>query len=330
LQLIRTGLRDVLTVVMFHRVIDPEDSQFASANPVYTVPTALFDELLEFFCRYYAVVGLADVIAAADRTRPLPEHALLISFDDGWADNLRYAVPLLRRRGLPAVIFAVAEPIVSPADTWWQEQIFYARRQGGLAALNPICPDEVADARRDAAPRDIDPRDIDPLDLVCRLGCLDEAERTRILAAIPMPGPISRMMLAPAELRSLAGLGIAVGLHGYSHLPLTRVSDIHAELRQAQSTIVSLSGDEQSAAALACPHGRYNAGVLTAAREVGIRLIFTSDPMLNRTNKGAIAAGRPLGRIDVGGHYLADREGRLDPSVAANLLWRQSLAAPPL
>jgi peptidoglycan/xylan/chitin deacetylase (PgdA/CDA1 family) len=38
----------------------------------------------------------------------LPARPLLITFDDGWADNEEFALRALRERNLPAVVFVVA------------------------------------------------------------------------------------------------------------------------------------------------------------------------------------------------------------------------------
>jgi len=42
-------------------------------------------------------------------TRPLPPHPLLISFDDGWDDNVRYAAPILAAQGTPWALFVAAQ-----------------------------------------------------------------------------------------------------------------------------------------------------------------------------------------------------------------------------
>jgi peptidoglycan/xylan/chitin deacetylase (PgdA/CDA1 family) len=311
---------DTLTVVMFHRVIDRADPDFEQADPEYTVEPDLFDQLLGFFRDHYSVVSLADVMEAADRCRRLPSHPLLITFDDGWADNLRYAAPLLHRRGLPAVIFVVAETLLSPANTWWQEQIFATARSGNLAVFEQMITE---DRRAGATGTQPD----DPLDLICRVAEIGEGGRSKFLESMALPPRSSRMMLAPADLAKLGAAGIAIGSHGYTHLPLTRVRDIEAEIREAIAAIAALTGDGASAGALSCPHGRYNAGVISAARAAGVRLIFTSDPILNLVPGGFVAADRPIGRIYISAPHLADRSGRLDRSAAAAWLWRRPVGS---
>jgi len=76
--------RRSLTVIMFHRVIDPADPRWASCDPDYTLDAALFERCLAFFSRHYNVVSAADVLAARKGGASLPPRALLITFDDGW------------------------------------------------------------------------------------------------------------------------------------------------------------------------------------------------------------------------------------------------------
>ena len=88
-----------LLVLMYHKVNDvPENS--------VTVPRGLFDEQMAQLGELgYRPVSLDDVLACYVDRMPLPAKAVLITFDDGYRDNLENAVPILRRYGYPAVIF---------------------------------------------------------------------------------------------------------------------------------------------------------------------------------------------------------------------------------
>jgi peptidoglycan/xylan/chitin deacetylase (PgdA/CDA1 family) len=45
---------------------------------------------------------------------PLPERAVVITFDDGHADNFSYAFPVMRKHGLPGAMYVVANRTASP------------------------------------------------------------------------------------------------------------------------------------------------------------------------------------------------------------------------
>ena len=89
----------LLRVLMYHKV---NDDPFAPL----TVPVSLFDEqLAQLGDLGYTAVGLEDVLAHYGAGRPLPRRPVLITFDDGYRDNLDNAAPLLEKYGYPAVIF---------------------------------------------------------------------------------------------------------------------------------------------------------------------------------------------------------------------------------
>ena len=92
-------LRPTLRVLMYHKVND------LSPNPA-TVPIAVFAEQMAPLAELgYVPVSLEAVLGHCLRAEALPERAVLITFGDGYRDNLENAVPILRAHGYPAVVF---------------------------------------------------------------------------------------------------------------------------------------------------------------------------------------------------------------------------------
>ena len=88
-----------LRVLMYHKVND------LWPNPT-TVPTAVFDEQMELLGALgYMPVSLDAVRDHYLAGAPLPPRAVLITFDDGYRDNVENALPVLKRHGYPAVVF---------------------------------------------------------------------------------------------------------------------------------------------------------------------------------------------------------------------------------
>jgi peptidoglycan/xylan/chitin deacetylase (PgdA/CDA1 family) len=88
-----------LRVLMYHKVND------LPGNPL-TMPVSLFDEQMDQLRELgYSVVGLQTVLDHYVDGTPLPPHAVLITFDDGYHDNLENATRVLRKYGYPAVLF---------------------------------------------------------------------------------------------------------------------------------------------------------------------------------------------------------------------------------
>jgi peptidoglycan/xylan/chitin deacetylase (PgdA/CDA1 family) len=88
-----------LRVLMYHKVND------LWPNPT-TVPTVVFEEQMNLLGTLgYVPVSLEAVRDHYLEGAPLPLHAVLITFDDGYRDNLQNALPILKGHGYPAVIF---------------------------------------------------------------------------------------------------------------------------------------------------------------------------------------------------------------------------------
>lgn len=88
-----------LRVLMYHKVND------VWPNPT-TVPIHVFEEQMALLAELgYEVVSLDRVRDHYVRGAPLPAGAVLITFDDGYRDNLENALPILQRHGYPAVVF---------------------------------------------------------------------------------------------------------------------------------------------------------------------------------------------------------------------------------
>ena len=200
---------DRLTVVMFHRILNPEDPRWNSCDPDYTLATRWFVESLKFFRKHYSVVSLSDVLASRRHGAPLPPRPLLITFDDGWADNADYALPELRKAGLPAVLFVVADA-VGTRQPFFQECLIAAWRRQALKV------EELAAALRSHAAGDWQPRDesIGTMrEAISRLEALPEDQRVRILA--PFMAALDdglRHMATIEELQRLGGAGPAVSM----------------------------------------------------------------------------------------------------------------------
>ena len=128
---------DSLTVVMFHRTLRPGDPRWSTCDPDYTLPESLFVASLGFFARHYRVVSLDQVLEARRDGTRLPPRALLITFDDGWLDNVDYALPALQRSGLPAVMFVAADA-VGAGQPFWQERMIAALRAGNAPHIMQV------------------------------------------------------------------------------------------------------------------------------------------------------------------------------------------------
>ena len=108
-----------LTVLMFHRVLPEREMRHLGADPLYTVAPQFLADCIAFLRDHYTIVSLDDVLLSRARKKRLPRNSVLITFDDGWFDNVLYAAPALK--GVPWLMFASTDAISQP-DCWWQER----------------------------------------------------------------------------------------------------------------------------------------------------------------------------------------------------------------
>jgi peptidoglycan/xylan/chitin deacetylase (PgdA/CDA1 family) len=89
--------REPVSVLFYHRVADKTPND-------WTMPTAMFAAQIRWLRERFEIVDLAEAqrrIAAGRNDRP----TVSITFDDGYAENMVFAMPLLLREQLPFTYF---------------------------------------------------------------------------------------------------------------------------------------------------------------------------------------------------------------------------------
>ncbi|MCY7353532.1 MAG: polysaccharide deacetylase family protein [Lysobacter sp.] len=307
-----------LTVVMFHRILSPDDPRWRSCDPEYTLSTELLAHSLAFFKRHYNVVSLDQVLAARRSGTQLPSRALLITFDDGWADNADFALPELQRAGLPALLFVVADAI-GQRQPFFQECIVAAWRRGALKV-----GELQASLQAHAAVAGLnDGEDIAALRaVIAGIEALEPVVRERVLA--PFETVLDdglRHMVSVQDLQRLQQGGVALGLHGKSHAPMTTVADLDAELGGARAALAAQLGQPGPVAeSMSFPHGAHDSSIAQRAHESGYELVFTSVPVLNPAKA---ELGWLLGRTGFETATVVDKRGQFRPERLALYLFRR-------
>ncbi|MDE6189455.1 MAG: polysaccharide deacetylase family protein [Clostridia bacterium] len=100
----RESLGD-LTVIMYHNTLAPYKKE-----SVYCINQNHLREDFEYLKIHgYNVVSSKQVINAAQNGRKLPEKAVMLTFDDGYLNNLKYAAPLLEEYGFVGLFSVVGD-----------------------------------------------------------------------------------------------------------------------------------------------------------------------------------------------------------------------------
>ena len=93
-------------IIMYHSILDNPSRQGD-----YVITPQQFESDLQYLqANGYTTVVMADLIAYVQEGKPLPDKAVVLTFDDGYYNNYHYAHPLLQQYGMCAVI--------SPIGVW--------------------------------------------------------------------------------------------------------------------------------------------------------------------------------------------------------------------
>ena len=94
---------------MYHYVRPMENTRFPSLK---ALSLERFLRQLDHIAANYHPVSATDLFAALqDASFPLPERAILLTFDDGYADHYQYVLPALKQRGMTGCFFPSVEPV---------------------------------------------------------------------------------------------------------------------------------------------------------------------------------------------------------------------------
>lgn len=107
-----------LTVLTYHRVFDIPDEYHFDRGVIDVGPEA-FDAQLKVLGRYFNVVGIDEICAHFAGEQKLPPNAAVVSFDDGYRDNLELAAPILKDKGMRGVFFLATQYIEERRIYWW-------------------------------------------------------------------------------------------------------------------------------------------------------------------------------------------------------------------
>lgn len=111
-------------VLCYHRVLP--DDEFESGNKPNSnliMPTSRFAEQMEFLSENFKVISMDDLTGhhGSSSFSDSNEFVVVVTFDDGYKDNLTYALPVLEQYNIPAVIYITTRFLEGDAWMWWYE-----------------------------------------------------------------------------------------------------------------------------------------------------------------------------------------------------------------
>lgn len=288
--------RSQVVILLYHRIVEAHPDSWGLC-----VTPENFGEQLAYVREHFQVMSLLHLGEALE-SGSIPKRAVVITFDDGYVDNLVQAKPLLEQYATPATVFVATGYLDSHREFWWDElerlilsasslpskielnlgeTTYYWEKPGDAMpsmpknGKNPQQPkfEDCEESIKKHVVFDLH-KALRTLTKVQREAALDQLRTS--LVSLDNGGGMNRAMTSE-EVRDLADGGLVdIGAHTVTHPALSSQPD-HVqlwEMRESKRSLEKILGKEVST--LAYPHGDFGAQTSRLARDVGFQVICTT------------------------------------------------------
>jgi peptidoglycan/xylan/chitin deacetylase (PgdA/CDA1 family) len=268
----------VLRILAYHRVGELRDTPAVDSRSISATREG-FARQMEHLTRFYQVVSMPEVLQAFEKGTPLPKRAVLITFDDAYADFVDIAWPILQQFRLPATLFVPTAYPDHPERVFWWDRLYQAFAASPRAEINVPRLGQLSLHAADQKRRSL--RMVQN-----HVTTIPHCEAMRLVDSLCAErGPRSVQggsVLTWKQLRELSSEGLTLGSHTRTHPLMTQITPERMR-EEVQGSLEDLQREIGTCLPIFCyPNGNHNDVVLAVLREQGIRLAFTT---LSGTNE---------------------------------------------
>ena len=279
LELMRWVHRDKLRILMYHRFFD----------------RSALARQCAFLRAHYNPVPMSVVSEWLHAGRPLPQHAVAVTIDDGYGDFQEIAWPVFAEYQIPVTVFLITD--FMDRKLWlWFDRIRHAFDHARIAPASIRMPDgstveyrlETPGARRSAAQQMIARAEAMPRQVQRRF--VDRLP-AQLQADAPDQAPPEYRPLTWDEVRALAAAGVEFGAHTKSHPILAAVTDSQELRDEIAGSKARIEAELQRPVLHFCyPNGKMpdiSPDAVAAVRQTGMQTAVTAEPGLNAAQSDA-------------------------------------------
>jgi peptidoglycan/xylan/chitin deacetylase (PgdA/CDA1 family) len=252
------GRRGRLSILIYHRILPERDPMLPGE-----VDAATFSWHMQLLARYFKVLPFTLALRLL-REGCLPARAVCVTFDDGYADNLEVALPILQAWNVPATFF-IATGYLNGGRMWNDTVIEVVRCLP--AGILDLSGQGLGSYHLDGWQE----RNNAALRLIQRLKYLpfqqrhEQVQHLASLVVTPLP---DNLMLTAEQVRALQSAGMEIGAHTVNHPILAQLDHTTArwEIATSKQYLEELLGQEIKL--FAYPNGKLGHDYLLAHREM--------------------------------------------------------------
>ncbi len=255
-----TGAKDFPLVISYHRVV--EDFASSAENSIHSmlISRTMLEQHLDWLGRRYRFISLDELGARLEAKEGREDPAVAITFDDGYMDFYDHALPILKRKGVPAAVFVVTDLVGTKRIQIHDKLHLLLARQSRPGEGSPT-PFQATRALLESLP---------------------QAEIEKVIQALEPEVPIAEETLRPfysltwEMLDEIRRAGITIGSHTRTHVLMTHESSqrVMAEVAESRDAIEARLGE--SVRHFAYPGGLFNTSSVEAVAGAGYRFGYTT------------------------------------------------------
>ncbi len=270
-------------ILAYHGICQNEPTKF---NTLF-ITAQTFEQHLSYYKRYFILVSMDDYYLQRFSST---KFNICLTFDDGFANNHAYALPLLHKYQIPATFFVTAVGAAG-YDILWNDMLSIAGKYGP-AALTVKDQTYHKNNNRHYV-------DAEGISLNIKLRQRGFCEKAELMRLLDKFCPFRRngqhhdywQQMTAEQIRQMAASPyVTIGSHGYYHNDLAGITTAEAakELAQSKQYLQNITG--KAVNSIAFPYGSYNQAVVNAAKACGYTQLLATD--YNQPGDGADAAMR--------------------------------------
>ena len=303
---------------MYHYVRDLQNSRYPE---IKGCDVRLFKEQVLYIKKHYTPVTVEQVLDVKENGTQLPDHAILLTFDDAYADHFTYAFPILEHEKIQGLFFppvkAVTEHTVldvnkvhfilasTPAEKMPQllgelhRMVDAYKDEYGLDTYDSYF-EKLAVANR------FDPKEVIFVKRLLQVA-LPEALRRKMTTelfekSVGMDEAMfsKELYMTIDQIRCMVDCGMHIGSHGYDHYWLSSLSKEKQEFEIAKSIeFIKMVGGDANNWTIGYPYGDYNEDTIALLKKHGCKMGFTTRVAVADLEEDGVDALYKLPRLDV-------------------------------
>jgi len=307
---------DGAIILMYHSVAS--DKNKWCIDPRNHIPESIFEKHMKFLATERNVISLDTLIDFIKVNKPLPRGTTVITFDDGYFDNLTNAAPILKKYDLPATIYLATGYITREENQWIDELYTYFNERTNDRLIVP----EIFENQRELYDFSVTWTTYSEISKYLIVSTYEQ--RTHVLNSIKkqlIPNRVPpKLTMSWNDIRTLINenKNITLGSHTFNHIDLSKIDDLELifEIQTSTDDIEREIG--QRPVHFSCPYSRAAKNLPEILNKLGYESsVSDSTDLLINSNSfpytlGRVEAPSSLSRL---AHYTSGNYPRISKIV---------------